>query len=225
MQDRPGPDRPSRRHRLPSVTTLPTMNARRGRLACLDSSTPLCLSHAVPHRTRSLAVAARRSPAPPQGDPVVADPAGPAHHRARLRAAGHRLSAVRRRWSRPRCWSSRSGSSCCAGLLPGFVIGRLFIIGHDGCHQSLTPHRRRSTRWLGRIAFLPSLTAYSLWDMGHNACHDGFTNLKGVDFVWAPLTQAEYRALSPVGQLVPAPLPQRLGPRGPTTWSRSGGRK
>jgi len=87
-----------------------------------------------------------------------------------------------------------------AGLFAGFVIGRLFIIGHDGCHQSLTPHRRLN-KWLGRIAFLPSLTAYSLWDMGHNVVHHGFTNLKGVDFVWAPLTQAEYRALSPVGRL------------------------
>lgn len=83
------------------------------------------------------------------------------------------------------------------GLASGFVIGRLFIIGHDGCHQSLTPHRRLN-KWLGRIAFLPSLTAYSLWDMGHNVVHHGFTNLKGVDFVWAPLTQDEYKALPPV---------------------------
>ncbi|RYF64419.1 MAG: fatty acid desaturase, partial [Comamonadaceae bacterium] len=77
------------------------------------------------------------------------------------------------------------------GLAAGFVTGRLFIIGHDACHQSLTPHRRLN-KWLGRIAFLPSLTPYSLWDMGHNVVHHGFTNLKGVDFVWAPLTQTEY---------------------------------
>ncbi|MDR7378570.1 omega-6 fatty acid desaturase (delta-12 desaturase) [Rhodoferax ferrireducens] len=83
------------------------------------------------------------------------------------------------------------------GLAAGFVIGRLFIIGHDGCHQSLTPHRRLN-KWLGRIAFLPSLTAYSLWDVGHNVVHHGFTNLKGVDFVWAPLTPDEYQALSPL---------------------------
>lgn len=82
------------------------------------------------------------------------------------------------------------------GLVTGFVIGRLFIIGHDGCHQSLTPHRRLN-KWLGRIAFMPSLTPYSLWDMGHNVVHHGFTNLKGVDFVWAPLTQAEYDGLPP----------------------------
>ena len=82
------------------------------------------------------------------------------------------------------------------GLVAGLVIGRLFVVGHDACHQSLTP-RPRLNKWLGRIAFLPSLTAYSLWDVGHNMVHHGFTNLKGVDFVWAPLTQSEFDALSP----------------------------
>ena len=82
-----------------------------------------------------------------------------------------------------------------AGLSAGVVIARLFIIGHDACHQSLTPHRRLN-RWLGRIAFLPSLTPYSLWDMGHNVVHHGYTNLKGFDFVWAPLTAQEFAALS-----------------------------
>lgn len=82
-------------------------------------------------------------------------------------------------------------------LAAGFVIGRLFVIGHDGCHHSLTPHRRLN-KWLARIAFLPSLTPYSLWDVGHNQVHHGFTNLKGVDFVWAPLTQQEFNALTPL---------------------------
>ena len=93
-------------------------------------------------------------------------------------------------------WFQAIWAKLLSGLLAGFIIGRLFVIGHDGCHQSLTPNRRLN-KWLGRIAFLPSLTAYSLWDMGHNVVHHGFTNLKGVDFVWAPLTQAEYQALSP----------------------------
>jgi omega-6 fatty acid desaturase (delta-12 desaturase) len=79
-------------------------------------------------------------------------------------------------------------------LVAGFVIGRLFIIGHDACHQSYTPHRTLN-RWIGRIAFLPSLTPYSLWEVGHNVVHHGFTNLKGKDFVWQPLTPAEYQAL------------------------------
>ena len=86
-------------------------------------------------------------------------------------------------------------------LAAGFVIGRLFVIGHDGCHHSLTPHRRLN-KWLARIAFLPSLTPYSLWDVGHNQVHHGFTNLKGVDFVWAPLTQQEFNALRPLRRVM-----------------------
>jgi acyl-lipid omega-6 desaturase (Delta-12 desaturase) len=82
------------------------------------------------------------------------------------------------------------------GLAMGFQIGRLFIIGHDACHQSLTPHRNLN-KWLGRIAFLPSLTPYSLWDIGHNLVHHGYTNLKGFDFVWAPATKQEFEAMSP----------------------------
>ncbi len=81
-----------------------------------------------------------------------------------------------------------------AGVLAGLLIGRLFILGHDACHQSFTPYRGLN-RVLGRIAFLPSLTPYSLWDVGHNVVHHGYTNLKGFDFVWAPLTQAEYLAM------------------------------
>lgn len=80
------------------------------------------------------------------------------------------------------------------GLAAGFWIGRLFILGHDACHQSFTPYRRLN-RWLGRLVFLPSLTPYSLWDAGHNVVHHGYTNLKGADFVWAPLTLAEFQAL------------------------------
>jgi omega-6 fatty acid desaturase (delta-12 desaturase) len=83
------------------------------------------------------------------------------------------------------------------GVAAGFMIGRLFIIGHDACHQSLTPHRGLN-RWLGRIAFLPSLTPYSLWDVGHNVVHHGYTNLKGFDFVWAPHTRAEFAQLTPM---------------------------
>ena len=81
-----------------------------------------------------------------------------------------------------------------AGICTGIVIGRLFILGHDACHQSLTRHRRLN-RWLGRVVFLPSLTPFSLWEVGHNVVHHGYTNLRGVDFVWQPHTLAEYRAM------------------------------
>lgn len=80
------------------------------------------------------------------------------------------------------------------GVLAGVLIARLFILGHDACHQSLTA-RRGLNKWLGRIAFLPSLTPYSLWEVGHNVVHHGYTNLKGFDFVWAPYSMEEYAAL------------------------------
>lgn len=81
------------------------------------------------------------------------------------------------------------------GMVTGFIIGRLFILGHDACHQSFTDHRRLN-RWLGRLLFLPSLTPYSLWDVGHNVVHHGYSNLKGFDFVWCPKTVEEYKAMS-----------------------------
>jgi len=81
------------------------------------------------------------------------------------------------------------------GNVAGFWIGRLFILGHDACHQSFTPHRELN-KVLGRIAFLPSLTPYSLWEVGHNVVHHGQTNLKGFDFVWAPASLEEFQAMS-----------------------------
>lgn len=81
-----------------------------------------------------------------------------------------------------------------AGAATGIVIARLFILGHDACHQSLTVHRRLN-RWLGRLVFLPSMTPYSLWEVGHNVVHHGYTNLKGFDFVWQPLSLQEFEAL------------------------------
>ena len=41
-------------------------------------------------------------------------------------------------------------------VLATIAIIRLFIIGHDACHGSLTDHDLLN-RVLGRIAFLPSL--------------------------------------------------------------------
>lgn len=87
------------------------------------------------------------------------------------------------------------------GLATGLVIARLFILGHDACHQALTAHRRLN-RWLGRLVFLASLTPYSLWEVGHNVVHHGYTNLRGFDFVWQPRSVAEFRALSPARRML-----------------------
>ena len=80
-----------------------------------------------------------------------------------------------------------------SGLL-ALAIARLFVIGHDACHQAFFPGRR-ANRWIGRLVFLPSLTNYSLWEVGHNLGHHGYTNLRGHDYVWAPCSLAEYEAM------------------------------
>jgi omega-6 fatty acid desaturase (delta-12 desaturase) len=87
-----------------------------------------------------------------------------------------------------------AGVQLLAGVAAGLVISRLFILGHDACHQSFTPHRGLN-RWLGRLVFLPSLTPYSLWEVGHNIVHHGYTNLRGFDFVWQPRSFDEFQAL------------------------------
>ena len=81
-------------------------------------------------------------------------------------------------------------------LVNGLVIGMMFIVGHDACHGSLTPSSIVN-EWLGRIAFLPSLHPLSAWEYSHNAMHHGWTNLRGKDPVYCPLTVEEFRALSP----------------------------
>ena len=73
-------------------------------------------------------------------------------------------------------------------------IVRLFLIGHDACHGSFFKSDVLNDI-VGRIAFLPSMTAFSLWDVGHNVAHHGFNNLKGRDQVWAPFSKEEYDAL------------------------------
>jgi acyl-lipid omega-6 desaturase (Delta-12 desaturase) len=77
------------------------------------------------------------------------------------------------------------------------AIPALFIIGHDACHQALTPHS-----WLnkivGRLAMLPGFHAYAVWDYGHNSLHHSWTNVKTKDLVWTPLSKEEYDGLPPL---------------------------
>jgi omega-6 fatty acid desaturase (delta-12 desaturase) len=65
---------------------------------------------------------------------------------------------------------------------------------------------------LARIAFLFSLTPYSLWRAGHNVVHHGFNNLRGRDFVWEPLSAEDYRALPPWRRRVEHLYRSALGP-------------
>jgi len=79
------------------------------------------------------------------------------------------------------------------------ALSILFIMGHDACHGAFTPSRRLNGI-LGRLAFLPSWHPYSGWEHAHNRVHHSWTNLRGKDYAWAPLTKAEYDGLSPLGR-------------------------
>ena len=80
-------------------------------------------------------------------------------------------------------------------LLAGIGSGSLFMMGHDACHGSFT-RVRALNQLLGRIVFLPSYHAFAPWELSHNRIHHVYTNLKGKDFVWTPLSKAEFDALS-----------------------------
>lgn len=90
-------------------------------------------------------------------------------------------------------WES-IGLKVLGGLIMGLWIARLFIIGHDACHQAFFSNRR-ANRWMGRVVFLPSLTAYSLWEAGHNLGHHVYTNLAEYDYVWTPTSKQAYDAM------------------------------
>jgi omega-6 fatty acid desaturase (delta-12 desaturase) len=77
----------------------------------------------------------------------------------------------------------------------GVSIAMLFIVGHDACHGSLTPNRRLN-RWMGSLAFLPAMHPFSTWARTHNGMHHVWTNLKGLDPGYAPLSFDEYCKLS-----------------------------
>lgn len=79
-------------------------------------------------------------------------------------------------------------------LLMTAGIVRLFMIGHDACHGSYFGSKILNGI-VGRVAFLPSLTTFSLWAVGHNVAHHGFNNLKGRDQVWTPYSKQEFDSL------------------------------
>lgn len=86
-------------------------------------------------------------------------------------------------------------------VINGISISTLFLIGHDACHNCFT-------RWnwlnalIGRVSLFPSLVPCTTWRYNHNYLHHGFTNCADRDYVWRPLSLAEYRGLSPVGRFL-----------------------
>jgi omega-6 fatty acid desaturase (delta-12 desaturase) len=80
-------------------------------------------------------------------------------------------------------------------LANGVLIALLFIIAHDGAHGAFVPGRKMNL-WIARFAFIPCVHAVSLWCTVHNKLHHNYTNLKGRDGVWEPMSKAEYDAAS-----------------------------
>jgi acyl-lipid omega-6 desaturase (Delta-12 desaturase) len=85
-------------------------------------------------------------------------------------------------------------------VLASLAVSALFIVGHDAAHGALFASRRLN-RTVGRIAMLPSWHVYEGWALGHNRIHHTYTARQGFDFVWHPVTPAEYAALSPAKKL------------------------
>ncbi|MDX1961951.1 MAG: fatty acid desaturase [Pirellulales bacterium] len=84
-------------------------------------------------------------------------------------------------------------------LLTSLAAALLFILAHDAAHDVLTPSRW-ANQLLARLSFLPAWHPYTGWVHAHNHVHHGWTNFQPRDYVWAPLSLAEYQRLSPVGQ-------------------------
>src|SRR5262249_55779444 len=81
----------------------------------------------------------------------------------------------------------------CAILAALFIV-TVFVVGHDACHGSLTPYNSLN-KVLGRIALLPSCPPYVSWEFAHNRMHPSYTNLRGKDYAWVPLSKEEYDRL------------------------------
>ena len=80
-------------------------------------------------------------------------------------------------------------------VIAGSAISALFVIGHDAAHGAYA-EGRLANAVIGRIAFLPALHNYSLWQVQHNRLHHRLVNIKGFNS-WSPLSKAEYDGLPP----------------------------
>ena len=79
-------------------------------------------------------------------------------------------------------------------FVAGLSVSSLFIVGHDAAHGALFKNQRLAW-WVGQIAMLPSLHAYSQWVYGHNRIHHGHTIKMEGDFVWRPTSPSQYEAM------------------------------
>lgn len=86
-------------------------------------------------------------------------------------------------------------------LALGPLIALLFRIAHDAGHGSHLANTRLS-RIIGQMSQLPSYHPYSIWLLLHNGRHHSFTNLRDRDYIWIPLSKAEYDSLPKLQQFL-----------------------
>lgn len=86
-------------------------------------------------------------------------------------------------------------------LFAGLMVSGLFVLGHDAAHGALFDSSRLNA-FVARLSMLASLHAVEVWIFGHNRVHHGHTLRKQIDFVWQPLTVAQYSELGRVQKLV-----------------------
>ena len=85
-------------------------------------------------------------------------------------------------------------------ILAGLSLTGLFVLAHDAAHGALFKSGRLCYA-VGQLLMLPELHLYEAWVLGHNRIHHGHTVRGGGDFVWHPLTRAQYEALPPLQKL------------------------
>ena len=92
-------------------------------------------------------------------------------------------------------WADGILAKVALATLAGVAIGVTFVVGHDASHGALTSSEGFN-RWGAWLAFLPALHPPTSWDWGHNRMHHSWTNLRGKDDGYPPLTIADWKALN-----------------------------
>jgi omega-6 fatty acid desaturase (delta-12 desaturase) len=85
-------------------------------------------------------------------------------------------------------------------VLAGLAVSGLFVLGHDASHGALVGSRR-ANRLIAQVCMAPSAHVEAAWDLGHNRIHHGYTTREGFDFVWHPLTPAQFSELGAFARL------------------------
>jgi acyl-lipid omega-6 desaturase (Delta-12 desaturase) len=78
-------------------------------------------------------------------------------------------------------------------MIAGLIISALYVIAHDGAHNSFTGSKRLN-KLIARVSYLPSLHNYSLWLIAHNRLHHNNPNVQGINSWW-PYSKNEYDSL------------------------------